>query len=140
LAKGSTHAASLPAPAFRELLLAHPEVALNLLCRLAEVVRRSDDRIMNLSTLGANNRIYSELLRAVRHADPAAFEQGQGQATVKPPPSHAEIAGRVNAARETVTRVLGDLAKKGILKRQHGALVVLDIARLKRMVDEFRSE
>jgi CRP/FNR family transcriptional regulator, cyclic AMP receptor protein len=133
-----TVAASLPAAVFREILDTHPPVALSLLRRLAEVVRESTDRIMDLSTLGAHNRVYAELLREARDSDAKAFERGANQASIRPIPVHSDIAARVSTTRETVARVLGELARKGIVERDSDALVLRDVARLTKMIKEFR--
>lgn len=129
---------SIPAATFRDLLFAHPQVAMVLLRRLAEVVRESTDRIMDLSTLGAHNRIFAELLRLARDSDPKAFEQKANQARIRPVPHHVEIAARVSTARETVARVLSDLGKKNVIGRDRDTLVILDVARLAKMVKEFK--
>lgn len=138
VAKTPMLAAAVPATAFRELLVAHPEVAMALLRRLAEVVRESTDRIMDLSTLGAHNRIFAELLRLARESDPKAFEQKANQARIRPVPHHVDIASRVSTARETVARVLSDLSKKNVVDRERDTLVILDVARLAKMVKEFK--
>lgn len=140
VARSETLAASLSAVAFREVLAATPTAANALLRRLAAVIRESTDRIMDLSTLGAHNRIYAELLREAREADAAAFERGDNQARIRPMPVHSNIAARVSTARETVARVLGDLTRKGILEREADALRIVDVNRLTQMVKEFRGE
>ena len=48
---------------FLELLRRRAEITLRLLQRLAVSVRRGNERVMELSTLEATNRIYAELLR-----------------------------------------------------------------------------
>ncbi len=142
VAKTDMATASLTAAAFRELLLQHPPIAMALLRRLAEVVRESTDRIMDLSTLGAHNRIFAELLRLARDSDPKAFEPraNQNQARIRPVPHHVDIASRVSTARETVARVLSDLGKNGVVGRERDAMVLLDVARLAKMVKEFKLE
>jgi len=140
VAKTDMATASLTAAAFREVLLQHPPIAMALLRRLAEVVRESTDRIMDLSTLGAHNRIFAELLRLARESDPKAFEQHANQARIRPVPHHVEIASRVSTARETVARVLSDLSKNGVVGRERDAMVLLDIGRLAKMVKEFKLE
>jgi CRP-like cAMP-binding protein len=45
------------------LLRRHPEIAIALLRRLARIIRHSDERIVDLSTLGALQRVWRELLR-----------------------------------------------------------------------------
>lgn len=140
VAKTDMAIGSVPATAFRELLLQHPPIAMALLRRLAEVVRESTDRIMDLSTLGAHNRIFAELLRLAHDSDPKAFEQRASQARIRPVPHHVEIASRVSTARETVARVLSDLSKNGVVGRERDALVLLDVGRLTKMVKEFKLE
>lgn len=130
-----TLTASLDAAAFREVLATHPAIALTLLQRLARIIRQSTGRIMDLSSLGAHNRIYAELLREARAGGLAG-----NRATIKPIPVHADLAGRVSTTRETVARVLNDLARKQIVEREKGALVILDVKRLSAMVEEFRGD
>ncbi len=137
VARAETVAASLLPPAFREIMEMHPPVTKALLARLVEVIRESTERIMDLSTLGAHNRVYAELLREARDSDPAGFG-GQNMAAIRPMPVHSDIASRVSTARETVARVLNELARKGLVERQKDALVILDVARLTQMVNEFR--
>lgn len=137
IARTDSQIASLPAPVFCEMLEAHPSVAMILMRRLAAMVRGSTDRILDLSTLGAHNRIYAELLRAARESDPQAFAKKQNVATLRPIPVHSDIGARVSTARETVARVLNDLARKNIVTREDDALMIRDVARLTSMVHEF---
>ncbi|MDD9876227.1 MAG: helix-turn-helix domain-containing protein, partial [Magnetovibrio sp.] len=62
------------------------------------------------------------------------------RALISPIPVHADIASRVSTTRETVARVMNDLARQGILERQKGALVVGDVDQLRDMVEEVRGE
>ena len=113
----------------------HPAVALAMLRRLAGMVRDSTARIMELSTLGAYNRVHAELLRMAK----SNVGQG-GDARIKPPPTHSEIASRISTTRETVARVIGDLGRQGIVRQGHGTLAVTDLARLADLVEHFRRE
>jgi CRP/FNR family transcriptional regulator, cyclic AMP receptor protein len=122
--------AILPRAAFLATLAAEPKTALALLYRLAAALRQATGRIFELSTLGAHNRVYAELLRL---AHPVAG----GRIVIRPIPAHGDIAARVSATRETVARALSDLAKKGIVAREKQELVVRDPKRLKTMVSTF---
>lgn len=115
-----------------EAIDAHPALARALIVHLAGMVRASTARIVDLSTLGAHNRVQAEILRLAREA------AAQGRATIRPAPVHADVASRVSTTRETVARVLGDLERQGILERQRGALTVIDLESLEAMVREFR--
>ena len=126
--------ASLPAEAFIDLLFEHREVGLALMQRLTEMIRASTERIMDLSTLGAHNRVYAELLRRARTGGRAA----PNTAIIEPNPHHAEIAARVSTTRETVARVMSDLAHRGLLKREGEVLVITDLPLLAAMVQKFK--
>ena len=77
------------------------------------MVRQASERIMDLSTLGANNRIHAELLRqAMTNLKP------DNSAEIRPIPHHGEIASRVSTTRETVARVLGRLTEQGLIRRK----------------------
>lgn len=101
--------------------------------RLARIVRSADERIMDLSTLAAINRVQAELLRQAR-----AEEADGNAAVIEPIPIHSDIASRVSTTRETVARVLNDLARKGIVKRTRGGLMIRDLDRLRQMVEDVR--
>ena len=90
---------------------------------------------MDLSTLGANNRVHAELLRQAR-----VVGTDENVARITPIPVHSDIASRVSTTRETVARVLNDLARKKLVERQKNALVILDVDRLEDMVEEVRGE
>ena len=128
-----TSVASMAPDLFIDLLAAHSQVALRVMRSLAHVVRTASERIMDLSTLGAHNRVHAELLRQARAT------AGQNQAEIRPVPVHGDIASRVSTTRETVARVFSDLTRQGLLKRQSKSLLVLDLQRLEEMVETFRS-
>ena len=126
-------AAAMPADVFIDLLLKNPKIALDLMRRLARVVRFSTERIMDLSTVGANNRVHAELLRLAQ----AGERTGQG-AVISPIPHHADIASRVSTTRETVARVFSELTRAGMLQRSKNALVVCDMEKLAELVSDLR--
>lgn len=127
--------AIMPQERFLELVQANATVALKVMKGLASVIRNSTERIMDLSTLAANNRVQADLLRQVLHN-----MDGDNSASISPIPVHADIASRVSTTRETVARVMNDLARQGIVERQKNALVVQDVERLQDMVEEARGE
>lgn len=136
MALEDTVVASMPPEHFLRMIQAHPEATLYILQSLSRIVRRSTERIMDLSTLGANNRVHAELLRLAK----AAAAKDANQATITPIPVHSDIASRVSTTRETVARVLGELTREGIVKREKEALKVLDIDALESLVVEVRGE
>src|SRR3954468_11369952 len=124
---------SLPPPLFRRLLVDEPLVGERVMTRLAALVRSLSERVIDLSTLGVQNRIHAEILRLARAAGVA-----RNRARLEPGPKHADIASQVSTYREQVTRELSALARAGILEKDGAALVVHDVARLEKMVEDVR--
>lgn len=124
---------ALPHRHFLDVLEKHPRVARRLMQRLARIVRASTERIMDLSTLAANNRVQAELLRQAREV-----AGDENEAEIKPIPVHSDIASRVSTTRETVARVLSDLTRQGIVERSKNSLIIHDVERLEDMVEEVR--
>jgi CRP-like cAMP-binding protein len=127
--------AALPAEHFVRFLATEPSFARIVMLRLATMVRTTTDRLIDLSTLGANHRVHVEILRLAQKAVNIS-----GVPAIKPIPIHGELAARVSTTRETVARVLGDLARRKILTREADALMVTDLGRLQDMVDDVRGE
>jgi CRP/FNR family cyclic AMP-dependent transcriptional regulator len=130
----STLLAVLPREAFSDLVRKEPAVAERLLQGLAALVRRLSERVIDLSTLGVHHRLHAELLRLTLEAG----VQGN-RARIDPAPKHADLASQVSTYREQVTRELSALARSKVIGKEGRALVVLDVARLRRMVDEVKS-
>ena len=130
-----TVVAILSQDGFLQMLMTYPQVTVRILKNLAKIVRISTDRIMDLSTLGANNRVHAELLRLA-----ASNVDDDNMARISPIPIHGDIASRVSTTRETVARVFSDLTREMILQRDPDALVILDVERLTDIVQEVRGE
>jgi CRP-like cAMP-binding protein len=126
--------ASMAPAAFRKLLADEPQLGERMMARLASLVRALSERVIDLSTLGVQNRIHAEILRLARASGVA-----RNSARIEPGPKHADIASQVSTYREQVTRELSALVKAGIVAKDGKALVVRDIARLQKMVEDVRA-
>jgi CRP/FNR family transcriptional regulator, cyclic AMP receptor protein len=127
--------ASMSAAAFMHLLQAQPTVTQALLRKLVRNIRALDRRVYEFSTLAVNYRVQAELLRIANLAP----REGTS-AHIVPAPTHVEIASRVSACREGVTRELNRLTRIGIIERQRHTLVVKDVDRLAAMVHDATGE
>ena len=130
----NTTVAIMSPEAFHALIIEHPNIALTLMVRMAAIIRTSNERIMDLSTLGANNRVYAEIIRLARDS----FKDNT--AKINPIPIHGDIASRVSTTRETVARALNDLVRKGLVKRENDTLHILDMRHLSEMVEQVKME
>ena len=121
-----TLTASLGSTAFVDLLFEYRELGHALMCRLTEMVRSSTQRIVELSTRDAQNRVYAELLRLAK--------TGKGlepnTALINPVPVHSDIAAKVSTTRETVARAMSDLAHKSLVRKTDRGLLILDVEQL----------
>ena len=125
--------ASLDAERFRELLREEPVVGDRVMRGLCRLVREISERVIDLATLGVQNRVHAELLRLAREAG-----CHDNRARLEPAPTHAEMASRVSTNREQVTRELNALQARGLLAKEGRALLLHDVAQLERMVAEVR--
>lgn len=114
--------ASLPAAAFKEIVKSEPAFALELLQQLAKTIRVLITRVYYLCSLDVANRTRAELLRLAKLAP-----QEGNSALLDPMPTHAEIASRIGAHRETVTREFSRLSKLGLLERRDRALLIMNV-------------
>ena len=120
---------------FLDMIESHPGVAFLVMRDLAGIIRNSTVRIMDLSTLAANNRVHADLLRLA-----SANLTEDGIVSISPIPVHGDVASRVSTTRETVARVMNDLARRGVVERLKDALMVNDVEKLREMVEEVRGE
>jgi len=131
VALSDTLLASVPSSLFLQMIARNPTMAEALLRNLVGHVRDLSMRLFSLSTLGVQNRVHAELLRRAR-----LLSASGNTARLDPAPRHADLASHVSTSREEVTRELSRLARDGIVCRDAGALVVCDLERLQRMVDD----
>lgn len=117
--------ATLPPETFNDLLLKYPVVMHEVMSRLARIIRVCDERIMDLSTLGAMQRIHLELLR---RAEPDPLQRDVW--VIHPMPTAKTIAESALTSRETVSRVLSQLQSSGIVRRKDRSLYIADRALL----------
>ncbi|MFT6557737.1 MULTISPECIES: Crp/Fnr family transcriptional regulator [Sneathiella] len=121
--------ASLSPENFNELLLEHPEVMMLVMQRLARIIRINDDRILDLSTLGAVQRVCQELLRMAT-PDPVT----PGSWLIYPMPTQSVIASRVSTTRETVARVIGQLTGDGLIQKRDKSMYLKDKAGIEEFI------
>lgn len=131
VAMTATVIARMRASTFRESVHAHPDVCDQLLNLLASQIRMLAIRVDEFSSLSVRQRIYAELLRLARPT-----QSGQAGAIISPPPTHAEFAARVSTHREAVTRELKALERARLLERRRGAIVLVDPAVLRQLVEK----
>ena len=121
--------AALPAERFRMVVENHAAVASKLLRHLTAIIRITNERIAELSTVTAVQRIYRELLRLCE------IGPGGTDAVISAMPTQHDLASKVGATRETVARALGQLVNTGVIERRGRTLLIRDHEMLTLMAD-----
>lgn len=133
VAHEDTLTASIPPAVFRRVLAEHAPACEAVMLRLVRSVRDLTERLFDLSTLGLQNRVHAEILRLARAAGVE-----RNRAVIAPSPKHVDIANRISANREQVTRELSALRRRGLIESTRDALLVPDVARLQNLVSDVR--
>lgn len=126
--------ASMSASQFWEVLRQHEAVCAAILCRLTQIARTNQQRVVEFSTLPVRSRLHAELVRLARNSG------SDKRAVISPAPTHAEIASRISTHREAVTRELNELARARLIEKRGTDLIVCDVAMLESMVEDSMGE
>ena len=122
--------AVLDAESFAALIKAEGALAFELLRRLSTMVRKGDERVLEIGNLQATSRIYVELLRLAERD-----ETVPDLWIVKPLPPLRELASTAGTTREIVSGALKQLYPSGVLRRKGDALYILDRTALEDIAD-----
>jgi CRP-like cAMP-binding protein len=119
---------SIPAQDFVQLIHNEPLAGVRLSQLMAKRLRQVNRRL-RLRESDSTSRVADTLL---------FLAEGQGrlkqQGTEIPNLPHRELSSLSGLARETVTRVLTKLEKKGLIVREHEIMFIPDVAALERII------
>ena len=125
----------IPKTYFLELLDTHPRFSRFVMNQMCTLIRRLNSRMYELSTLDGTHRIYSELLRIANQG-----EKINGVFIINNPPTHMEIASRINSHREAVSRVYRDLKLDNILEKRSRQLLLSNLEVLEQRIENNRAK
>jgi CRP-like cAMP-binding protein len=121
----STRAAVFRSADFLSLTERHSCLGLAVSRSLLGQLRAAHGRMAEQATCSAAGRVYAELLRLARLGDGLR---------ITPPPVLTALAVRVRSTRETVSRAIGAVERRGVIRREPGALVIVSPRRLEELV------
>ncbi len=121
---------SMPAQDFVYLIHNEPMAGVRLTQLMAKRLRQVNRRL-RLRESDSMSRVADTLLFL---AEGQGKSRDQGQGTEIPNLPHRELSSLSGLARETVTRVLTKLEKKGLIKREHDILCIPDVRALERLI------
>jgi len=96
---------------FVSVVTVSPSIALKIMFEMSGRLRSADERIGSLSLLDVYGRVARVLLQLARSEGKPCPEG----IVIESLPTHHDIASMVGSSRETVSRVLGDLSRRGYL-------------------------
>jgi CRP/FNR family transcriptional regulator, cyclic AMP receptor protein len=125
---------AISAADFQKIIRAYPDVSLEVMRKLVRLVRSLSKRVEEHS-MPASARICADLLERASTRMISA-----NVARLTPAPKHQDIANRVGTHREGVSRTMSELARKNILRRGTGELLILDVAALEQERTTYETE
>jgi CRP/FNR family cyclic AMP-dependent transcriptional regulator len=110
----------IPREAFVSCLRANPDLALSLGADLVSRLERSKQLANGLALAGVQERVVSRLL-AIGRQDGTPGPEGL---LIRNRPTQQELANQIGACRETVSRTVSELVRKGLLTPRGRSLLV----------------
>ena len=107
-----------PHAVFRQIMAENFDVCLRIMGNLARRLREADRKIESLALMDVYGRVARLLLDMAEVTD--------GQTVIRKKISKQDIAKMIGASREMVSRVMKDLQARGLIKEEHGGLVLQD--------------
>ena len=114
---------------FLDVLGQYPSISIQLLREMTSRLRKSDQQIKSLSLSDAEHRIGIALHRISE--DVGIFRKGE--VIIAQLPFQQDIANMAGTSRETVSRMLKNLNKKGLINREGRKLIIYDYAAFTRL-------
>jgi CRP-like cAMP-binding protein len=105
---------------FQAHIESHPRTALRVLTELSRRLRQADGVIGNLALLD----VYGRLAGKLRELAAGEGEESEDGVVLRQRPTQAEIAAMIGTSRETVSRALSDLARRGLVVMSGRKLVL----------------
>jgi CRP-like cAMP-binding protein len=115
-----------------EFMTTEPEIMAPMLDMTIEMYRLHSERILNLEYRTVRERIISFLLTMSNRFSTKDTEEGL---MIEVPLRHQDIASSINASRETTSRELSSLERKGLLTSRQSFIILKDLAGLRKYID-----
>jgi CRP/FNR family transcriptional regulator len=112
---------------FTDFIRNNPTAALPVVEMVTEMYRLHSERIMTLEYRTVRERLISFLLTAAERFG----EQTPEGTRIAAPLKHQDIASSISATRETTSRALADLERKGHLKSEQSYITLKDEKKLR---------
>lgn len=110
----------VPRTAFVDFMRGNPAASLPVVDMITEMYRVHSERIMTLEYRTVRERLVSFLLTTARR-----FGEPAGTGTrITVPLRHQDIASSISATRETTSRTLAEMERKGYVRTEQSCIVI----------------
>jgi CRP/FNR family transcriptional regulator, cyclic AMP receptor protein len=106
----------VPKEDFKEFVAKSPAFSLHLICKLIRRVRALTNDVKSLALMDVYGRVARMLLDIAVERD--------GVLVIENKPTQQEMASRVGASREMISRILGDLASGGYIEVERDKITI----------------
>lgn len=117
---------------FLRVVKSRPQLMLRLAGHIGSLLLQREEQLGRVASAGASARLAAALVRLARDAGQDVPDHGR---RIIPRLTHEELAHRVGASRETVTRLLARFERQGYIRREGRRIVVADPEALRRSFD-----
>ena len=116
------------------LLLKQPAITVKLLVEVAARLRRTSRVLGRISSMDVPHRLYAYL---IDHCQRFSQQDSDGWCTTVLP-THQLLADQLSTSRETISRAISVLKKKGVLVQGDGrGQMRVDVDELEHMIEDF---
>lgn len=126
-----TQALVLGRSTFEQLVDQEPGLRKALFAGLVAELRRLTGHVEELHFLDLPGRLASRLARLAREADPDA----SGEVRLNWPYTQSDLAGMIGGTRQTVNRLLNDLAERDLVRFEKDFVVIPNLERLEQAAE-----
>ena len=108
---------------FIDLIKKNPEISLKILTEMSKRLREADEQISSLAYFDVKGRVAKTLMKLSKKADRESRKDGY---VAIPRPSMKDIAAMSGTSRETASRILSELSRKGILRLTKESIILFN--------------
>jgi CRP/FNR family transcriptional regulator len=117
----------VPRDRFVEFIRQNPALSLPVIDMITDMYRLHSERIMTLEYRTVRERLISFLLTTAKRFG----EKTPSGTRIAVPLKHQDIASSISATRETTSRALAELERKGQLKSEQSYITLIDVPTLR---------
>lgn len=114
---------------FKEIIMQHPGLTMNLVRILGVILKNTNDALLNLAFKEVNSRLANLLLKMARETRETGVITERG-VILELGLTHEEIANIISSTRQTVTSILNRFEKAGIIEVRKKKIIVKNLEQL----------